>query len=169
VVDEDECRIMPVSSTILANTILEIGFQKRVPVDPMKLQKLMFFAHGWHLAVVGSPLASEGFDAWQYGPVNRPVYHEFKRFGANPITEYAKEQLTPEAEPASYVMNKSNKKAYDIIYGVWEKYSAFTAMQLSEMTHEEGTPWAVARSQGMSGIPDHVISKYFKNLLSGAL
>jgi len=55
-------------------------------LTPLKLQKLIYYAHGWHLALRDQPLIDELIEAWEYGPVVPNVYHEFKEFGNQPIT-----------------------------------------------------------------------------------
>ncbi|QJE71957.1 DUF4065 domain-containing protein [Aerophototrophica crusticola] len=157
---------MTASGKTIANTLLEISFQQPgMSLDHMKLQKLMYFAHGWHLALVGRPLIRDGFEAWPYGPVNRSVYQEFRHFGAAPINCYASEFAPGETVPKAYVLRKDFKDSYDVIHGVWEKYSSFTALQLSDMTHEAGTPWSIAKQRGQAQIPDSDISAYFNTLL----
>jgi len=44
----------------------------------MKLQKLVYYAHGWHLALNNEPLIDEQVECWQYGPVISSLFHEFK-------------------------------------------------------------------------------------------
>ena len=51
------------------------AIQARLPgVDQMKLQKLLYFAQGHHLADFGELLFREDIEAWKYGPVVRVVY-----------------------------------------------------------------------------------------------
>ena len=69
-------------SEAIANSFLEIG----EPIDPMKIQKLVYFAHGWHLGFQEQPLSVEDAQAWQWGPVFPDLYHEIKGYGRGPIT-----------------------------------------------------------------------------------
>ena len=59
----------------------------------MKLQKLMFFITCLYQRNTGHRLLTESFQPWRYGPVCGAVYGEFKSFGGNPITEYAKDAM----------------------------------------------------------------------------
>ena len=52
----------------------------------MHLQKLVYLAHGWTLAVTGDPLVEDRFEAWDYGPVIRKLYDALRSFGSGPIT-----------------------------------------------------------------------------------
>jgi uncharacterized phage-associated protein len=73
----------------VANAILDKAQAESPPVaiDHMKLQKLVYITHGWHLAVTGEPLIEEVVYAWPYGPVIPPLYHQLKGCGARPIAE----------------------------------------------------------------------------------
>jgi len=73
----------------VANYFLELAGQEGKPLDPMGIQKLVYFAHGWTLAIYDRPLISQRVEAWDYGPVIRDLYNEFKRFGSSRITEPA--------------------------------------------------------------------------------
>ncbi len=52
----------------------------------MKLQKMVFFAHGYHLAKYGEPLIKDEFLAWKFGPVVLTIYDQYITFG-NPIAQ----------------------------------------------------------------------------------
>jgi uncharacterized phage-associated protein len=47
-------------------------------LTPMKILKLTYLAHGWHLCYTDSPLILDQVQAWKYGPVVPSVYHYFK-------------------------------------------------------------------------------------------
>lgn len=55
----------------------------------MKLHRLVYYAHGWHLGFQDTPLLNETLEAWPYGPVVPSILREFGRFGAMPIDCYA--------------------------------------------------------------------------------
>src|SRR3569833_3739547 len=76
---------MAYDAKAVANYILDIADERGVAVSPMKLLKLVYFSHGWHLAVTGKPLLNEQVEAWKFGPVVSELYHEFKAFGNSPI------------------------------------------------------------------------------------
>jgi uncharacterized phage-associated protein len=55
---------------------------KSLPVDNLKLQKLLYYSQAVHLVLNGgSPLFPEPIEAWDYGPVVPEVYHAYKRHG----------------------------------------------------------------------------------------
>jgi uncharacterized phage-associated protein len=140
---------MPFSAKAVANEFLALGRRDGIPLSPMKLQKLVYFAHGWHLAVYGEPLLDERVEAWQYGPVIKSLYHEFKRFGNESITKDATSVklvrdgrlslrfVTPRLAGESDDVLRAKK----VVARVWNNYCSFSAVQLSKMTHDTGSPW----------------------------
>ena len=127
-------------------------------LTPMQVQKLVYLAHGWHLAITGEPLINEQVEAWQYGPVIPSLYHEYKKFGAQPITALLVHEFHPPAD------------LEPILDKVWEVYRDFTGSQLSAMTHKRGTPWQQVRAQydqqvpSGTDIPRAAIEAHFRKL-----
>ena len=81
---------MEYSAKAIANYFLELAAKHGEKVTPLKIQKLVYIAHGWHLALYEKPLVYDEFaEAWEYGPVFPSIYHEFKHFGGAPIAEPA--------------------------------------------------------------------------------
>src|SRR5689334_3355834 len=81
----------PYQSKAIANAFLNLGFREKRGISPMKLQKLVYFAHGYYPGAYKNPLIDECFEAWPYGPVVPSLYHEFKEFGNSRITRLASE------------------------------------------------------------------------------
>lgn len=130
-------------------------------IDPLKIQKLVYYMHGWHLAVTGHPVIGERFEAWPHGPVNSTIYHKFKHFGFRFITAYAAD-IDPVTglQAASYV-TPSDARFYSVFNEVWTRYKGYSGQQLSEFTHAVGTPWSYARENGLQYIPDAIIKQHF--------
>lgn len=101
-------------------------------MTPMKILKLVYIAHGWHLGFLDEPLIAENAQAWQYGPVVPSVYHEFKKYGRDQV-------------PFSAVVEFATPRLVQfqdrVLQHVWTGYRHFSGTKLSEMTHREGTPW----------------------------
>ena len=137
----------------VANYFLTLGQQERIPLDPMKVQKLVYLAHGWSLALRGKPLIRQSVEAWPYGPVIPQLYKEFQEFRASPITRHAQaDGLVFEPDVAAFLQS------------VWNTYKQYNALQLSALTHEPGSAWDVAmKNQGWlrPTIPNELIASEF--------
>jgi uncharacterized phage-associated protein len=98
----------------------------------MKLQKLLYYAQGHHLARYQAPLFGDQIQAWSHGPVVPPVYRAFKDSGRSSI------QL-PETD--SFAWDQVDSSTTEFLSMVWNTYGGFSAGRLRNMTHEE-PPWA---------------------------
>src|ERR1700678_4090164 len=78
---------MPYPAAAIANEFIRLARDSNRPLSPMKVQKLVYFAHGWFLAFTGKPLINEPIEAWQFGPVIPSLYHSLKGYGTKEITE----------------------------------------------------------------------------------
>ena len=110
----------------------------------MKLRKLVCFAHGWHLALTRKPLIDETLQAWDYGPVATSIYHEFKHFRNNEITEPALDLQPIEGSRFRVFVPavlSDDQRTCDLLNRVIEVCGIYSALQLSAMTHEDNSPW----------------------------
>lgn len=146
----------------VANYFLELADAKGESISPMKLQKLVYYAHGWYAGYTQQPLIDEAVEAWQYGPVIPSLYHEFKRFGAGDIKGKA---IEFEPRGPAEVEAPSDQKIRIFLENVWKSYGGYTGVTLSEMTHAIGTPWDATWSKcpGVRGqdIPFTQIVEWF--------
>ena len=138
----------PYSAKAVANQFIRKSLKENNPLTPMKLLKLVYIAHGWHLAILDKPLITDRVEAWLYGPVIPELYHEFKHYGMLPIeglaTEYEplfEDGRLVDAKLVRPKIDSNDKPTRDFLNRVWEVYKDFTAIQLSNMTHEKGSPW----------------------------
>lgn len=159
----------PLMAIAVANTFIEIGVRDERPVDPMKLLKLCFFAHGYHLALYHFPLLDEQVQAWQYGPVIPSIYHAFKTYGDQVITAKGAD-FDDQGHLVKPTVEKRASADYALIQRVWQTFGKFTGAQLSNMTHEPDTPWAEVWAKNPERlryvvIPNKVIEKYFAKRL----
>ncbi len=146
----------------VANSILEKSFVEEEVITHMKLQKLVYCLHGWHLAIRGAPAISEQVEAWKYGPVIGPLYHQFKSYGSDEIDSYGREER--DGKRVAIIVNKRQRDFYEILENVWRKYAPMTALQLSSLTHAPGTPWEIARKEGHWFISNESICQHYRGL-----
>lgn len=116
-------------------------------ITNLKLQKLLYYAQGIHLALYGKPLFNEEIVAWQYGPAIETVYRTYRDNGSDFIKNFK-----PPKE------NFSSDEEYTLQF-VQETFGQFSAWKLADMTHEEN-PWKDTKRNQI--IPREAIQKYFE-------
>ncbi|MBC7951661.1 MAG: SocA family protein [Rhodospirillaceae bacterium] len=116
-----------VADYILSKIDVEAGDS----ITNLKLQKLLYYVQGWHLAVNGGGLFEDDVQAWPYGPVVPEIYHAFKMFGSGAILP------TSDLKAAEGQLPETTRRLID---QVWERYGAMTGLELMRKTHKEA-PW----------------------------
>ena len=76
---------MSYQSTAIANYFLDLAKASGKKLDPMQIQKLVYFAHGWNLAFTATPLINDRIEAWDFGPVVHNLHHVLKVWGSGKI------------------------------------------------------------------------------------
>jgi len=152
----------------VANSFLFEARQEGIPdIDPLKIQKLVYFLHGWHLATRDKPAVGERFQAWPYGPVLASLYHVFKSNGAKPIEGYVREIDPGTGKCRSLKISRDDRAFYDVFDRVWRRYKGMTGLCLSTLTHADGTPWKKSRDAGDMYLSDDDIKNHFTKLAIG--
>jgi uncharacterized phage-associated protein len=126
-------------------------------ISNLKLQKLLYYAQGIHIALQDTPLFEEDIQAWQHGPVVPSIYQQYKGHGGNSL---------PIPAPGTIDFTRYTPEERETLDEVYNGYGQFSAWRLREMTHNEGS-WKDCYKEGQSAI---VISKmalndYFKTLV----
>ncbi|MBN9590371.1 MAG: hypothetical protein BGN85_02220 [Alphaproteobacteria bacterium 64-11] len=105
----------------------------------LKLQKLIYYAQAWELALRDRELFAEDCQAWIHGPVIPSQYQRFKDYQWRPITEEIARPSLPEA-----VASHLNE--------IVDVFGADSAVALELMTHRE-RPWLEARGDLLPDAP----------------
>lgn len=115
----------------------------------LKLQKLLYYQQGFHLAFFGTPLFAENVEAWMYGPVVPAVYDEYSAYGSSALPEVK--------VPVS--LSEDEEELFNEVY---DAYREFSAIGLMNRTHSE-RPWldAVPHDRG-TVITQESMMAYFK-------
>lgn len=102
--------------------------EPKTKISHLKLQKLVYYAQGYSLALLGRELFPERIEAWTHGPVVVDLYRRFRSFGSGTIAPGAERSapLRPDEEA--------------IAERVYLEKGRYTGWQLRQATHEE-TPW----------------------------
>jgi uncharacterized phage-associated protein len=125
-------------ATAIANEFLRLRANDSWP-QQMLVQKLVYIANGWTLAITGEALVGEDAEAWDNGPVYRSIWDHIRDYG------YGKpyNQLIDPNSGSPFSADLSREEM-DIIHHVSRKYGPMGAVRLSEITHRPDTPWTKA-------------------------
>jgi uncharacterized phage-associated protein len=121
-------------------------------ISNLKLQKLLYYAKGFHQAIFEKTLFPEKIEAWVHGPVVSTIYHTYKQHGSNPITKV-------EYDPT----DKFDEEQLELLNEIWTVFGQFSAWKLRDMTHNE-KPW-LDHEANASIIEDRELEEYFKTRL----
>lgn len=123
-------------------------------ISNLKLQKLLYYAQGFHLALFDAPLFGDRIEAWTHGPVVPGIYHDYKAHGSGAIP------VPTDFDPLSV-----DVQSRELLDEVNEVYGQYSAWKLRNMTHVE-PPWRDAYGAGASTTIELAAMKaYFKTLL----
>ena len=154
---------MPYSASAIAYAFVKKGIEEECYVTQMKLQKMVYLAHGYHLAKYNEPLIKEEFEAWKFGPVVQSIYQDYKLYGSDAIIDTG---LISEGGDKLEAVKLSDN-AIDAINYTWQVTKHLSASQLSRWSHLDGSPWAQVYSEREYSIPikNTSIQDYFKKVL----
>ncbi|ALR08720.2 Panacea domain-containing protein [Xylella fastidiosa] len=132
---------MPYSPATIANYFLHRASKEGRALTTMQVFKLVYIAHGWYLGFRKQPLIDEPVEAWQHGPAIRSLYNKIKKYGSGAVTELLPVNWFSLPTPPWANVTNIDKSTAEILDSVWNSCGHFGGIQLSEMTHKEGTPW----------------------------
>jgi uncharacterized phage-associated protein len=162
--------VMPHSPEAVANEFLKRAKRGGIALTPMHLQKLVYIAHGWTLAITGRPLVGEQPQAWLYGPVYSSLYDALRRFGSGRVSSLIHQNNWANAEAlrGSVINEQFSVEETGILNKVYEEYGDLEAFQLSALTHDAGTPWTetYVRDENRQ-IPNDLIERHFRGIAAG--
>jgi len=122
-------------------------------ISNLKLQKLVYYAQGFFLAIFDRPLFEDKIEAWTHGPVVPALYHKYKNYGrcAIPLDE-------------GFDYGALSKDEAELVEEVHRVFGQFSAWKLREMTHSE-PPWR--NHEASAGvIPQEELRDYFKTRIN---
>lgn len=123
-------------------------------ISNLKLQKLVYYAQGFSLALFGKPLFGETIEAWMHGPVIPVLYREYNACGGDPIPH-----------PEGFNLGLVDTETAELLDEVYEVFGQFSAWKLRNMTHAE-PPWKDVYVPGASAeITRESMEEYFKTQL----
>lgn len=100
-------------------------------ISNLKLQKLLYYAQAWYLALYDKPLFAERFEAWIHGPVIPSLWRIYKTHGWKNIDE---DVACPEFD----------QETKDFLEELLDEYGVLDPRRLEWLTRHED-PWMRAR------------------------
>jgi len=137
----------------------------------MQLQKLVYLAHGWNLAVNNKELVEDEFEAWDFGPVIRKLYDALRKYGNGPVSAKIKwgDDSPFPGDDRLVATSELLPDQIAVIDDVWVNYGGFDAYQLSALTHASNTPWKKNFEKGKNKVIDNFqIWDYFADLAAAS-
>lgn len=123
---------------ITIDTISDYFLSKK-GLTPKKLQKLVYYAYAWFIALnnqsaddIQYVLFDEEPEAWVHGPVFPSLYVKYKG--------YYWQEIKKNYKP----INIKNEDLIKFLDTIWNTFGKFSADELEYMTHQE-EPWKNAR------------------------
>lgn len=120
----------------------------------LKVQKLLYYAQGHHLALFNRPIFPEKIVAWEHGPVELGVYY----FYQNKTKEYPIIKLENDFD-----FNNFTSQENDFLISIWNTYGKYDGSELERRTHNE-KPWIenyYSDNRRTQEIPQAELKKFF--------
>lgn len=124
-------------------------------ISNLSLQKALYLAQMLWLGNNDEPLFTDAFEAWDYGPVVKPVYHKFKIYGSSPIRLVGKHSVDS-SDIGEHLRDISEFAARE------------EPFRLVELTHKPGGAWDKVYKPGKSNtvIPLQLIKEEYDQFYS---
>lgn len=107
------------------------------PISNLQLQKILYFCQLESYRRSGTPLFTDDFEAWRYGPVIPSVYRLFSIFGGLGINRKVKEHGRLSNSESALVRN------------VTRRLRRLRPWELVAETHSDGSPWDLTYNDGL--------------------
>ena len=170
--NDEKIKINAFAST---NFIIENLKERNIKdLTNLKLQKLLYFAYGIHLAHFSKNLFNSQIQAWHFGPVIPDVYFEFKDRGGRPIDLDSRAYVMKDYNFIQPVFSKEqDKQEVKSLSLACDVFGNQSASALVDLTHQEGSAWDIYYKKGV-GTPIEnkeiknefklIIDKYFERV-----
>jgi uncharacterized phage-associated protein len=144
----------------VANWFINAARRDGQQITLSKLQKLVYFAYGWHLALYGKPIISEVVTMMPWGPGFQTIYSFAGEFGCEPVPSclslFDGCPTLREDDPRIPLLRR-----------IWEIYGEYHPYQLARMVNGANGPWGKTRRKYPNrthvSIDDDLIMKAFKS------
>ena len=119
------------------------------PLTNFKLQKLVYYAQGFHPALFSAPLFGERIEARQHGPVITALYNQYQVYESNPI-----------ARPENLDFSRYSEDVKNLLESIIVQYGKFSTGKLRDLVQAE-MPWINGFKSETKFISDIDLRQYF--------
>ncbi len=136
-------------------------------ITNLRINKLLFFIQVAALKEMPDGLIRNHFEAWQFGPVIRPVFDAFKVYKEGPIRAPAEYVDYALGKQIPVPFNDIREEHRQLIANEFLNYSRFTTGQLVSLSHETNGPWDIVYRAHLADptlsprIPNQLIRRHF--------
>ena len=139
----------------VAEALLCLARDHGESLDPLKLQKLLYFAQAISLVRNDRPMFKDAIGAWSHGPVVQSVYKKYQDYGRKPIA--------CEIDDGNFELTKEDVA---VLEDTLETFKKYTGVQLRNITHKH-LPWKeVFKEDRNYTIKNNRIKKYYTGVFS---
>lgn len=139
-----------------AKLLLALAYSDGIVLNTTKVQKILYIIYSYYLANERRRLLTESPKAWPYGPVFPRTRKKVDYGVIYQISDPSLEEISGDS-----ALVDNFRKAI-------QRYSKFSAGQLSEWSHKPGSPWERTTKhedfQWGNFIPDEYIIEYFSGV-----
>lgn len=141
----------------VASWIVRHAHEQGDDITQLKLQKLCYYAQGYHLAIHGTPLFPDPIEAWDKGPVIYVLRREYGRHKSAPIPL-----------PEGGAPDSLSPRTVAMLAATYREFRHVSGSMLVSQTHRE-RPWLAARKDGVNGeISLSHMRSHFTRVLGGS-
>ena len=141
----------PITAYDIANVFVKMSDTESGDVlTNLKLQKLVYYAQGFHLALYNAPLFQDSIVAWEHGPVVVDLYHKLRDYKSSQVIITDK------------INSNIDSTQMGLLKEISKIFGQFSAWKLRNMTHNE-QPWQSTERDEV--ITHDKLKLYFKTQL----
>ncbi len=151
---------MAFDSRIIANKVLQSAWQQEIVLKKMQLIKLVYFVHGWSLAMFDSSVVEDMPEAWQIAPVYPKIYRELSGYTTQSVNMLLMDSRTH----IPFDAKLDSKEQGRLIADITNHYGNIDAFTLSLKTSEADTPYdlTIKKHGKYSIIKEDLMLSYFE-------